>query len=46
MKLRYTALTAAVACALASQAGADEAAAKKLIDAEFQRMVVMLSGNP
>jgi len=36
MKLRYTALSAAVACALTSQGWADEAAAKKWIDSEFQ----------
>lgn len=36
MKLRYTALTVAVACVLAGHAWADEAAAKKWIDSEFQ----------
>jgi glycerol transport system substrate-binding protein len=36
MKLRYSVLTVAVACALAGHAVADEAAAKKWIDNEFQ----------
>ena len=36
MKLRYTALSVAIACALAGQGWADEAAAKKWIDSEFQ----------
>jgi glycerol transport system substrate-binding protein len=36
MKLRYSVLAVAVACALAGHAVADEAAAKKWIDSEFQ----------
>ena len=36
MKLRYSVLAVAVACAMASQGWADEAAAKKWIDSEFQ----------
>ena len=36
MKLRYSVLAVAVACALTGQAWADEAAAKKWIDSEFQ----------
>ena len=36
MKLRYSVLAVAVACAVASQGWADEAAAKKWIDSEFQ----------
>ena len=36
MKLRYSVLTVAIACAMAGQAWADEAAAKKWIDTEFQ----------
>ena len=36
MKLRYTAITVAIACALGHSAWADEAAAKKWIDSEFQ----------
>ena len=36
MKLRYSVLAVAIGCALASQGWADEAAAKKWIDSEFQ----------
>ena len=36
MKLRYSVLAVAVACAVGSQGWADEAAAKKWIDSEFQ----------
>ena len=36
MKLRYTALTVAIACAMGAPSWADEAAAKKWIDSEFQ----------
>ena len=36
MKLRFSVLSVAIACALAGQAWADEAAAKKWIDSEFQ----------
>jgi glycerol transport system substrate-binding protein len=36
VKLRYTVVTVAIACAMAGQAWADEAAAKKWIDSEFQ----------
>jgi len=36
MKLKYSVLAVAVACAVAGQSWADEAAAKKWIDAEFQ----------
>ena len=36
MKLRYSALALAAACAVTGQAWADEAAAKKWIDTEFQ----------
>ncbi|MDE2565943.1 MAG: carbohydrate ABC transporter substrate-binding protein, partial [Burkholderiales bacterium] len=36
MKLRYTAFALAAACAVAGQAWAGEAEAKKLIDTEFQ----------
>ena len=36
MKLRFSVLAVAVACALTGQAWADEAAAKKWIDSEFQ----------
>ncbi|MES2943547.1 MAG: carbohydrate ABC transporter substrate-binding protein, partial [Pseudomonadota bacterium] len=36
MKLRYSVLAVAMACAMASQGWADEAAAKKWIDSEFQ----------
>ncbi len=36
MKLRYSVLAAAIGCALATQGWADEAAAKKWIDSEFQ----------
>ncbi len=36
MKLKYTALAIAAALAVAGQAWADEAAAKKWVDSEFQ----------
>ena len=36
MKLRYSVVAVAIACGLAGQAWADEAAAKKWIDNEFQ----------
>ena len=36
MKLRYSAVSVAIACALSNSAWADEAAAKKWIDSEFQ----------
>ncbi|MBT9597812.1 MAG: carbohydrate ABC transporter substrate-binding protein, partial [Vitreoscilla sp.] len=36
MKVRYSALALAATCALTGQAWADEAAAKKWIDGEFQ----------
>jgi glycerol transport system substrate-binding protein len=36
MKLRYSVVAVAVACSLSSMAWADEAAAKKWIDNEFQ----------
>ena len=36
MKLRYSVLAVAMACAVGSQGWADEAAAKKWIDSEFQ----------
>ena len=36
MKLRFSVLSVAIACALTGQAWADEAAAKKWIDNEFQ----------
>ena len=36
MKLKYSVLAVAMACAVGSQAWADEAAAKKWIDSEFQ----------
>jgi glycerol transport system substrate-binding protein len=36
MKLRYSMVSVAVACLLANSAWADEAAAKKWIDSEFQ----------
>lgn len=36
MKLRYSVVAVAVACSLSSQGWADEAAAKKWIDSEFQ----------
>ena len=36
MKLRYSVLAVAIACGMAGQSWADEAAAKKWIDSEFQ----------
>ena len=36
MKLRYSVLAVAMACAMTSRGWADEAAAKKWIDSEFQ----------
>ena len=36
MKLRYSALALAAACAVTGHSWADEAAAKKWIDSEFQ----------
>ena len=36
MKLRYSAVSVAIACVLSNSAWADEAAAKKWIDSEFQ----------
>jgi glycerol transport system substrate-binding protein len=36
MKLKYSALAVAMACAIGAPSWADEAAAKKWIDAEFQ----------
>ena len=44
MKLRYSALAVAVACcAMSSQGWADEAAAKKWIDSEFQPSIDVLA---
>jgi glycerol transport system substrate-binding protein len=45
MKMRYCPLALAATCALAGRAWADEAAAKKWVDGEFQPSTLSRTSN-